>query len=229
MEKHMSRKHLIVFSFVVSLLLGMMVPAMAQTPTPTPPTTPALTASTAFYATANFRANVRSGPGVKYTVIGQLKPADAVDITGRLKSNSWVRVNFNGQEGWVSFGLVKITGDVNDAPEAEAGSSAVLRVTANQTITTELKTVVVITRVNANLRASASSDATSLAVIPFSTTLTVTGRTAGNNWVRVTYNNQTGWISSGTLIFSQGNIANAPLLDENGNPATATPEPTKAP
>ncbi len=222
----MSRKRVMVFSLVVSILFGIAIPAMAQTATPAP-TTPPLTASTELYATANYRANVRSGPGVKYTILGQLKQGDAVDITGRVTSNSWLRINFNGQEGWVSFNLVKINGNVDDAPEAEAGSTAVLRVTANQTVTTELKTVIVITRVNANLRATASGDSDSLAVIPFGTTLTVTGRTAGNNWVRVTFDNKTGWISSGTLNFTQGNIANAPLLDENGNPAT--PEPTKAP
>src|SRR5437868_1375269 len=121
----MNRKSLLLMSIVCALLLIAVVPAMAQSATATPvPSTPALTASTQFFATANFRLNVRSGPGVAYTVIGQLKAGDSVDITGRGPKNSWVRVNFNGQEGWASFGLVEIKGDIDTAPEADAGSSA---------------------------------------------------------------------------------------------------------
>lgn len=205
---------------------------MAQSATATPqPATPALTASTQFFATANFRLNVRSGPGVAYTVIGQLKPANSVDITGRGPNNSWVRINFNGQEGWVSFGLVEITGDIDSAPQAEAGASAVLRETPAQTNTTLLGKVVVITRLNANLRDAFNTDAKVLVTIPFGTELTVTARTEKNNWVRVTYNGQTGWVSSGVLRFTQGNLSSLPYVNADGVEVqpSAQPEATASP
>lgn len=226
----MNRKQMFVLGLVLSLALTTIAPAMAQTATPTPqPTTPALTASTGLFATALNIVNVRSGPGRQYTVLGKARIGDALDITGRLANDTWLRVNFNGQEGWVSAALFDVTGDLTTAAEAEAGPNAVLRQSANQAVVTQLGTVVVITRGNTNLRAAPSTDADVLVIIPFNTELTVTGRTANNNWVRVTFNDQTGWISAGALVFTQGNLANAPLLDESGNPVQATSQPPAQP
>lgn len=226
----MNRKHIFVLGMVVSLVFGGMVPAMAQTATPAPqPTTPPLTASTGLFASANLLVNVRSGPGRQYTVLGKARAGDALDITGRLANNTWLRVNFNGQEGWVAASFFDVTGDLTTAAEAEAGPNAVLRQTANQVVVTQLGTVVVITNGNTNLRAAPSTDAAVLVIVPFNTELTVTGRTANNNWVRVTFNDQTGWMSAGALFFAQGNVANAPLIDEGGNPVQATSQPTSQP
>lgn len=227
----MSRKQIVTVGIVLCMAFAMIVPAMAQTATPQPvtpaPTTvPPMTASTSLFATANFLSNVRSGPGRQYTILGLIRPKDAVDITGQTADGSWLRINFNGQEGWLSATLVNVTGDLTTAPTAEAGATAVLRVTANQTVTAELGTVVVIARVNANLRSTPSVNADVLAVIPFNTMLTVTGRTANKNWVWVTFNDKKGWVSSGTLIFSQGNLVNAPVVDDSGNPVPVTEQPT---
>ena len=117
------------------------------------------------------------------------------------------------------------------APEAEAGATAVLRQpsatgsTSGTTGSGATGDVVVITRVNGNLRATPSVNADILTVIPFNTTLTVTGRNETNNWVRVTFDNQTGWISSGVLFFQSGNIDNVTALDASGNPVPVTSQP----
>lgn len=222
----MNRKHLFLLVMALCLALAVSVPVLAQTATPEPTATPPpLTASTGLFATAENLVNVRSGPGRQYTVLGKARVGDALDITGRLTNNTWLRVNFNGQEGWVSASFFEVTGDLATAAEAEAGPNAVLRQTANQTVVTQLGTVVVITNGNTNLRAAPSTDADVLVIVPFNTELTVTGRTVNNNWVRVTYNDQTGWMSAGTLFFSQGLLANAPLVDESGS----TIQPTSAP
>lgn len=236
----MYRKQLLIVSIVVlSLLLTVIAPAMAQDSTATPApaaqatVAPALTASTGFFATADFRVNVRSGPGTQYTILGQARSADALDITGRSENSQWLRVNFNGQEGWVSAALFTVTGDVATASVAEAGATAVLRnptATTSGTTTTGVSgDVVVITRVNANMRSAPSVTADLIATIPFNTTLTVIGRSETNNWVQVTFENQTGWISSGLLFFQLGNIDNVNPLDASGNPIPATVEPTAAP
>ena len=222
----MNGKRVFVLAMTACLLFGVMAPTLAQTATPTPePTTPALTASTALFGTARLLVNVRSGPGRQYTVLGKARTGDALDITGRLANNTWLRVNFNGQEGWVSASFFDVSGDLTAAPEAEAGPNAVLRQTANQAVVTQLGTVVVVTNGNTNLRAAPAADAAVLVIIPFNIELTVTGRTANNNWVRVTYNDQTGWISAGVLFFSQGKLANAPVIDDSGNPVEATSAP----
>lgn len=226
----MNRKSIFLIGIMSALLLMVVFPAMAQTATPQP-STPALTASTQFFATANFKLNVRSGPGVAYTVIGQLKAGDAVDITGRRPDNRWIRINFNGQEGWISSGLVEITGDLDSAAEADAGASAVLRETPAEVNTDKLGTVIVVTRLNANLRDGFSTDGKVLATIPFGTELTVTARTEKNNWVRVSYNGQVGWVSSGVLRFTQGNLSSLPFVNANGEEVqpSAQPEATASP
>jgi N-acetylmuramoyl-L-alanine amidase len=228
-NENMNRKYLLIVG-MIALLLAAAFPAMAQNATATPqPATPALTASTDFNVAANFRLNVRSGPGVQYTILGQLKAGDSADITGRSSGNSWVRINFNGQEGWVSFGLVDVNGDIDTAPQAEAGATAVLRETANQAVTTQLGKVVVVTRLNANLREGFSTDAKVLATIPFGTTLEVTARTEKNNWVRVTYNGTTGWLSSGTLRFTQGNLDLLPFINAEGQEVQPSAQPEATP
>lgn len=231
----MYRKQWLIPSIVIlSLLFAVVAPTMAQTSTPAPtsppqPTNPPMTASTGFFATANFRVNVRSGPGTQYTVLGQARLGDALDITGRSANNQWLRVNFNGQEGWISAALFDVTGDVATAPEAAAGPNAVLRQTSSQTSAAQAGKVVVVTRVNANLRSTPSTDGNVLATIPFNTQLDVTGRSGDNNWVQVSFNNQTGWISSGLVTFQRGNIDVVTQFDANGNVIQATAQPTSQP
>src|SRR3990172_7385502 len=53
-----------------------------------------------------------------------LMPVDSVDITGQNADTTWLRVNFSGQEGWVSASIVDVTGAVEGAPVVEAGAGA---------------------------------------------------------------------------------------------------------
>ncbi len=231
----MSRKQIGIIGLVLCMAFAMIIPAAAQTSTPQPTVeqtatatpAPLMTASTSLFATSNFLVNVRSGPGRQYTVLGLVRPADALDITGKLADGTWLRVNFNGQEGWVLANLFKVSGDLTTAPEATAGASAVLRTATTSSATPGA--VVVIARVDANLRSIPAQTGDVLAVIPFNTQLTVTGRTGNNNWVQVTFNNQTGWVSSSTLIFTQGVLSTAPLFDANGTAVPATAVPTVMP
>jgi uncharacterized protein YraI len=230
----MNRKTLMIMAAVFSLAFAAVVPAMAQTPAPTstpqPQPTPApLTASTSLFATSNFLANVRSGPGTQYTILGKAHEGDALDITGKLADGSWLRVNFNGQEGWVLASLFNPTGDLTTAPEAVAGPNAVLRSTTSTTTTTQPGEVIGTTTGSVNLRTIPATAGDVLVLIPFSTKLTATGRTATNNWVRVTFNNQTGWITSEFYSVSRGIVANLPLYDEAGNLVPATAVPTARP
>lgn len=230
----MKRKTLMIMATVLSLAFAAVVPAMAQTPVPTttpePQPTPApLTASTSLFATSNFTVNVRSGPGTQYTILGKARQGDAVDITGKLADGTWLRVNFNGQEGWGLASLFDVTGDLTTAPEAEAGPNAVLRTAASASTNAQAGEVIGTTTGSVNLRATPATSGDVLVIIPFSTELTATGRTATNNWVRVSFNNQTGWITSEFFSVKRGVVANLPLYDEAGNLVPATAVPTARP
>ncbi len=78
---------------------------------------------------------------------------------------------------------------------------------------------------NLHLRRIASEQGESLALLPNGTTLVVTGRTEDSTWLQVTYQNQTGWVSSDYV-----------QLTFNGQPydiatlsAVSTPTPTASP
>ncbi len=231
----MKRNTLIAIALVLSLVFAA-VPAMAQTPSPssTPEPTATLapmTASTSLFVTSNFLVNVRSGPGVQYTVIGKARSGDALDISGKLADGTWLRVNFNGQQGWVLASLFDVTGDLMTAEEAVAGENAVLRDTSSTTSSTDSTTmqqgeVAGMTIGSVNLRSMPSTTGDVLTVIPFNTQLTATGRVAANNWIQVTYENQTGWISSGVFFFARGVLSNLPVFDSSGVAVPATAMPT---
>lgn len=238
----MKRNSLITILVILSLAFAATVPAFAQTPqpssTPEPTATqPALTASSSLFITSDFLVNVRSGPGTEYTILGKLRAGDAVDITGKLANSSWLRVNFNGQEGWVLASLFNVTGDLTTAQEAVAGASAILRSNAsgstssnnNSSTANQSGEVVGTTTGSVNLRSIPSTQGDVIVIIPFSTELTATGRTANNNWVQVTYNNQTGWITSAVYSVSRGNVVNLPAFDASGVAIPATAVPTARP
>ena len=46
--------------------------------------------------------NMRSGPGLGYTVVGALGYANRVDMLGRSADNGWVKIRNNGQTAWIS-------------------------------------------------------------------------------------------------------------------------------
>jgi uncharacterized protein YraI len=209
-EIHMNVKRFALLMLSVLLLAMMVVPVTAQTPTPVPGSV----ADTDFYVEAFRRVNVRSGPGVRYTRIGSLNAGDTADITGRAdETNSWLRIDFNGQEGWVSITVVEVTGDPDSAPVVEPGPNAVLRTTAAQSLAASQDDVVVVTRVNANMRASSNPTSDVVGVIPFGTRLEPNARSEGNNRIRVIYNGVTGWVSVGLVNITDGNINTLPVAE----------------
>jgi uncharacterized protein YraI len=221
----MNRKKFLLVGFILTFVMVAVavVPAMAQEATAEPQ--PVLTASTDLFVSSAFVVNVRSGPGTEYTVLDKLRPGSSVDITGRTADNNWLRVNWNGAEGWVSAGVADITGDLAAAPEAVAGETAVLRNPLGEaTSDPSSDNVVIITRFNTSLRAEPAASAARLAIIPFNTELAVNARNADGTWVQVTYDGETGWVLANLLFFSQGTVDSLNAIDAAGNPvAIATP------
>lgn len=102
------------------------VPPLA-TPTPFPdtptPEAPTITPTpTPFARVEGQVANVRTGPSVAYSIIGQARFGDLLTITGRNDAGTWWQVCcVNGQQGWIAAFLVSPQAPVDQV--AIAGSA----------------------------------------------------------------------------------------------------------
>ncbi|MCX6046452.1 MAG: SH3 domain-containing protein, partial [Chloroflexi bacterium] len=94
-----------------SIILATATPAITATPTvttsnlilvPTMTPTPVATAST-IKPTAITNANLRSGPGTEFPILGGTTTGEELTIVARNADNSWLKLN-NG--GWISTRLV---------------------------------------------------------------------------------------------------------------------------
>ncbi|MFN8420309.1 MAG: SH3 domain-containing protein [Anaerolineae bacterium] len=73
---------------------------------------------------ARTRTNVRSGPATTYAIIGHLSQGDVMTVTGRSSiSNDWLRIDFNGSEGWVAASVVTVSGDPTTIPIVEPSAA----------------------------------------------------------------------------------------------------------
>lgn len=88
---------------------------------PSPTATVALTPEAAIVATltvtdTNDYVNVRSGPAITHTVLGQLNKGQTAPITGKNAGATWYLIDFNGKPGWVYAVVARVSGDTNAVP-----------------------------------------------------------------------------------------------------------------
>ena len=83
------------------------VETVAPTPTPEPPT--ATPQPEPFCVIQSETLNVRSGPGVFYDRIGQVKEGERYDILAKTE-DGWYLIDFSGKQGWVSADYVRVRG-----------------------------------------------------------------------------------------------------------------------
>jgi branched-chain amino acid transport system substrate-binding protein len=85
------------------------------TPTVTLPTATA-TPDGVYVTVTRAVQNVRTGPGLEYDILGQLQEGETAEVIGATIDFTWVAINFRGTIGWLSRGILDITGDTNSIP-----------------------------------------------------------------------------------------------------------------
>ena len=60
-------------------------------------------------------ANVRSGPGVAYPLIGSARKGQQFPITGRIAGNAWWQVTFKGKPAWIAASVAAVSADATSA------------------------------------------------------------------------------------------------------------------
>ncbi len=91
-------------------------PATPTSPPTEPPATIAPTTDTSPRFTISSGANVRSGPGTNYAIIGGVATGESLAVTGRNADGQWLAVNFAGGTGWVAAFVGTFNGDLNALP-----------------------------------------------------------------------------------------------------------------
>jgi hypothetical protein len=103
-------------------------PVLATATPPIPPTATATPTENALASTSTptgailtitLPANVRSGPGQNYPVIGGLQAGETAPVIGRDAAGTWFVISFSGSlsgQGWVSNLVSSYAGDVNSLP-----------------------------------------------------------------------------------------------------------------
>lgn len=155
----------------------------------------------------NESANVRVAPALGADVIANVSAGYVFEIiTGRSADSQWLRVEFNGDEGWVHVApLTILAGDIGslqvgdprsipyggfDAPRS--GSS-----NANSNNRVQITN-------GLRLRAGPGQAYPTLANLFARTIVPVFGRTASNAWVQVQFEGTLGWVSTSYVTFLDG-------------------------
>lgn len=159
--------------------------------------------------------NVRSGPGVTYSVVTVASQGQTVQLLGRNANSSWAKIKLsNGSEGWVNASLLTPSVAINSLPFADSPAQPEPPVPVAPGAVLSLRsgpgfTYPVTGSVYQGLQVNAI------------------GRNAANTWLKVRLSDgQEGWIGVQYVQLSIP-IGNLPVLDgTTTTPAsTATPAP----
>lgn len=173
------------------------------------------------------RANVRSGPGTSYAVIGKANRGDTFAILGTNNAKNWYQIAFAGeQNGWIAGSIVTTSGPVESLPMIEVAAPATPTATATATVTEVIGNGITL-RVNrdrVNLRNGPNTTAAIVGKAQNGEQFKVTGRNGAGDWYAIELADGSGaWIYE-TLVTIQGDIAT--LSNVAPPTTTATIQPT---
>ncbi len=179
--------------------------------TVTPSTTPAPDTSTTLIGTVTASSlRVRSGPGVSYSILGNIRRGGTVTILER--GRSWHKISYNNGIGYVGANYVTISeGTASPTPTPTSTSSATVKTGT----------------VNASSLYVRSGPGTSYSVLgslPRNATVSIT--VVGDQWHTISYNGQTGYVSADYIVLSDSSSTPTPTPTPMPTP---TPTPTAAP
>jgi fermentation-respiration switch protein FrsA (DUF1100 family) len=66
---------------------------------------------------------LRRGPGTQYEIITTIPPNTTLPATARSAAFDWIRVNFEGQDGWIYAAQLRFNGNINALPVQDANTA----------------------------------------------------------------------------------------------------------
>lgn len=165
-----------------SLFIGQKLSINSAGKVETKPTTPVENVTIKVGVVKATSLNVRSAAGTNNNIVGSVKNGDQVTILE--EKNDWAYIEFQGKKGWVSADFLTIKVIVKEEP-SETKPSPVVSVQYKVNATT------------LNMRKGPTTNEAILIAIPNGTILTQIE--AKDNWVKATYQGNTGWVSADFL------------------------------
>jgi N-acetylmuramoyl-L-alanine amidase len=183
-----------------------------------------LTTDTPYAIVMSTYLNVRSGPGINFTSLGQVIAGDTLPIVGRTADGQWFQVETPFGTGWVAAGFVVTRNEFGASPVTTASAAEA-----------DVAGPVGIVNTGAlNVRTGPGPQYTSLGTLAGGTEVLIIGRNANWSWYLIETPVGTGW-GSALYIVARGDTAGIPFVpagatvDQGGGFAGGTaPEPVVA-
>lgn len=195
-----SRKRCIALVSTLLVLLGMLgIPALAQQ---------------VRAVVVNEFANLRVVPAIGAEVIGTVAAGyEFTEITARSGDGEWIRVNYFGNEAWVNLAPLRVlSGDVAALPVADPRTIPYGGFESPRAGSSDVTGPVAARATNGvRLRAGPSTGYPTLANIFYNEAVSLTGRTASNNWYQVNYEGTLGWAAAQFFEILGGDVYSLPV------------------
>ncbi len=146
--------------------------------------------------------NVRTGPGIDYSIMASVFQGHTVQLLGRNTFSTWLKVRlFDGQEGWVNAKYITTYYPIGNLP-----------VMWDDAVVPGAPTAIVVAG-NLNVRSGPGASYSVLTSVSYGTTFTMVGRNHDGTWVKVRMSNGTeGWVNASYLTTSAP-VTSLPIVD----------------
>jgi uncharacterized protein YgiM (DUF1202 family) len=171
-------------------------------------------------ATTTGSTNLRDKPG-SGAVIGWVPNGKTVPVLGRDDHAMWILVAYGDKRGWIARWWTIISGDLNAVPVTDqTGGADGQEVAPSAAPSQPSGATTAIARTTMNIRQGPGVSYKILGQLPGGTKTLVLGRNTANSWLFVEYDGIRGWVAR-WLYRIEGDLANVPLTNEDGNVAQA--------
>jgi uncharacterized protein YraI len=150
--------------------------------------------------------NVRLLPAIGAEVIGNVQAGWRAPATGRSPDNQWIRIDFNGEEGWIGFPVINLFGDMNALPVADPRTIPYGGFESPRSGLTSASSPISgkLWESGIRVRGGPSQAYPVLANAPRYTIFPLLGRTINNAWLQVNFEGTLGWVATRYVEIQNG-------------------------
>ena len=168
-------------------------------------TTLAQTSETPYVVVMATHLNVRSGPGVNYSIVATVNGRDTLPVLGRTEDGAWFQVQTSAGTGWLSSQWVVTRDEYGDSP-----------VLSESDAQGELSGPVGVVNTGAlNMRSGPGAAYTDVGTLEGGTQAQIVGRSMDWGWWLLKTPSGTGWVNA-EYIIARGDTSQVPYVEPGG-------------